>query len=54
MGFDAEEGSLGFFDIFSDNKAPLVVESRHAETKGIAITLTPFELEVYRIEGERN
>ena len=50
MGFNPEKGTLGFYDAFDEDKAPLVIQSRYTETKGIEISLTPYELEVYRIE----
>lgn len=50
MGYDPNEGILSFFDAFEANKAPLVVERKYSKNKGIPITLTPYELEIYRIE----
>jgi len=54
MGFDEQEGTLKFYDAWEPDKAPLVQTCKNMPTLGVDIALSPYELEVYRIEWEKD
>ncbi|HPM76378.1 MAG TPA: alpha-amylase family glycosyl hydrolase [bacterium] len=53
MGYSIEEGEIVCQDAFDADKAPLRVESKYVQNKGIALTLSPYEVEVYRLTWEK-
>ena len=53
MGYSIEDGEIVCQDAFDADKAPLRVESKYVQNKGIALTLSPYEVEVYRLTWEK-
>ncbi len=52
MGYDPEAGTLLFYDAFEPDKSPERVTAKNVELAGLPVTLTPYEVEVYRIQWE--
>ncbi|MDP8223817.1 MAG: alpha-amylase family glycosyl hydrolase [Candidatus Lernaella stagnicola] len=53
MGMDPESGTLLFYDAFEPDKAPAHLPAKNVENQGLSVTLTPYEIEVYRIQWEK-
>ena len=53
MGFDPDSGTLLFSDAFDPDKASTHVKAKQCQTKGLPVTLTGYEVEVYRVTWEK-
>ena len=50
MGYSQDKGTVLFYDAFEPNKAPVKVLAKNVQSKGVPVVLTPYEVEVYRVE----